>query len=184
MDQSTTNLPDKPARNTVNRYRDLLERIWILDPLQPWELPGTGSSRQKSRAVHHLCDPALAARLLKLTAADLELPKNGEIAGRLFESLATLCVRSYAELQGWTVGHYRQRDGRREIDLIVQADAEHIAAFEVKASAHITDADCRHLLWFKEQIGTACRSLTILYTGDRAYRRPDGILVIPLALLK
>lgn len=184
LDRATSDQKNKPARNTVNRYRDLLERIWVLDPLAPWSFPGAIAQRQKARSVHHLCDPALAARLLKLAPDDLLKPKNGSITGLLFESLATLCVRSYAEVKRWHVGHYRQRDGRREIDLVVQADSHHVVGVEVKFAATVTDDDCKHLLWFREQLGEDCSAVVVLYTGEYAYRRADGVYVIPLALLK
>ncbi|MFW0183130.1 hypothetical protein ACN082_06450 [Rothia sp. CCM 9417] len=46
-----------------------------------------------------------------------------------------------------------------------------------------TDRDVRHLLWLKEQLPHRVASLVVITAGDVAYRRPDGVYVIPLALL-
>ena len=50
-------------------------------------------------------------------------------------------------------------------------------------SASVGDADVRHLRWLREQLGSDVVDLVVLTTGTHAYRRPDGIAVIPLALL-
>lgn len=47
----------------------------------------------------------------------------------------------------------------------------------------IVDADVRHLLWLREKLGEDVANLVVLTAGPRAYRRPDGVCVVPLALL-
>ena len=54
---------------------------------------------------------------------------------------------------------------------------------EVKLAAGIDDRDVRHLHWFKEQMRGDVSDLVILTTGSQAYRRADGVAVVPLALL-
>ncbi len=56
-------------------------------------------------------------------------------------------------------------------------------AIEVKLARSIDDDDARHLRWLREQIGDDLIDSVIVTTGPEAYRRPDGIAVIPLALL-
>ncbi|MGK2957979.1 MAG: hypothetical protein ACSLFB_06205 [Acidimicrobiales bacterium] len=58
-----------------------------------------------------------------------------------------------------------------------------VVAAEVKLSSQVVDADVRHLLWLREQIGPRLIDSVILTTGPEAYRRSDGIAVVPLALL-
>jgi predicted AAA+ superfamily ATPase len=59
---------DKPSRPTGAAYRELLERIWVLEPLPAW-LPTMSHLKRLSQAPkHHLADPALAARLLGASA--------------------------------------------------------------------------------------------------------------------
>jgi len=56
------------------------------------------------------------------------------------------------------------------------------ALFESLA-AHATDDDGRHLRWLREQPGPRLLDAVIVTTGRDAYRRPDGIAVVPAALL-
>lgn len=189
-DAATGGEVEKPSRPTVLTYRDLLERLWILDPLHPW-LPTRNALRRLSTPFkHHLADPALAARLLGVDAGSLlkgrpaepRLPRDGTLLGSLFESLATLCVRVYAQAIGARIGHLRTQRGERKVDLIVERD-QSVLAIEVKLGQVADDRDVRHLLWLKEQLGDELADAVVLTTGRFAYRRRDGIAVVPLALL-
>lgn len=185
LDAATPGQGDKPQARTAASYRDRLAGLWILDPLPAWALPGSASSASqlKTSPVHHLADPGLAARILDLNVDDLLLPESGLVFGRLFESLACLCVRAGAELLGWKVGHLRTRGGSHEVDLVVQQSATKIVGIEVKLAREIGDDDVKHLLWLREKLGSACKDLIVLTAGGVAYRREDGIAVVPLALL-
>ncbi|WP_258934194.1 DUF4143 domain-containing protein [Nesterenkonia pannonica] len=132
---------------------------------------------------HQLADPGLAAHLLGLSAQDLGGPKGAAMAGPLFESLATLSVRVIAEAIDARVGHLRTKAGRQEVDLIVEAFDGSVVGIEVKLSAHITDAHVKHLHWLREQMPDRVSDLVMLYSGKYAYRRSDGVAVVPLGLL-
>lgn len=56
-------------------------------------------------------------------------------------------------------------------------------AFDVKLARAVEEADTRHLLWLREQMPDDVADLVLLTTGPAAYRRPDGVAVVPLALL-
>ena len=101
----------------------------------------------------------------------------------MFESLVTLSVRVYAQAAEATVSHLRTRDGAHEIDLIVQRADHRVVAIEVKLSPSVTDADIRHLKWLQDRIGEDLLDAVVVTTGANAYRRPDGIAVVPAALL-
>lgn len=81
------------------------------------------------------------------------------------------------------VRYLRRQDGREEIDLIVERPDQRVLAIEVKLSATVEDRDMRHLRWLHEKIGGDVLDLMIVTTGPVAYRRPDGIAVVPAALL-
>lgn len=105
------------------------------------------------------------------------------MAGPLFESLATLTVRVAAQAAGASVGHLRTRNGDHEVDLVVEGSDGQVIGIEVKLASAVTDADVRHLLWLRRQLPDDVIALVVLTTGVRAYRRPDGVAVVPLALL-
>lgn len=101
----------------------------------------------------------------------------------MFEALVTQSVRTYAQAAEARVYHCRTYDGRREIDLIVETNDLRVLAIEVKTSAEVTDADVNHLLWLREQLGALLTDMLIITTGKHAYRRQDGVAVVPAALL-
>jgi hypothetical protein len=53
----------------------------------------------------------------------------------------------------------------------------------VRLSADVGDDDVKHLAWLCEQFGDQFVDGAVLTTGEDAYRRPDGIAVVPLGLL-
>ncbi len=190
LDAASAGLADKPARTTTAGYRDALQQLWLVDPLPAWAPRGREFARLGQTPVHHLADPALAARLLGLTelslldGAGVPLgPQHGTLLGRLFESLATLSVRVLAQRAEATVAHLRTRNGDREIDLLVTDPEGRVVAMEVKLSSTISDRDVRHLNWFAEAYGSRVIDRVVITTGTTAYRRKDGVAVVPLALL-
>lgn len=192
LDAATAGEANKPARQTVAGYRDHLSRLFILDPVEPW-VPAFAPLKRLTRSPkHHLVDPALAARLMGLEAPALlsgaARPRAVRTAtaswlGALFESLVTQSVRVYADAARARIGHLRSRDTDREIDLIIERADHTVLAAEIKLSASIDDKDVRHLHWIKRELGDRVVDRIVINTGPAAYRRPDGIAVVPLALL-
>lgn len=180
-----------PARSTLQPYIEVLQMLRILDEVPAW-LPSYSPFANLGQASkHHLADPALSARLLGMTtqklisgeAGEIIIPRDGTLLGALFESLVTLSVRVFAQPINASVSHLRTKDTRHEVDLIVESEEGGILGIEVKLSPLVTDDDVRHLLWLRENAENQIADLVVVTTGDTAYRRPDGIAVIPLALL-
>ena len=103
--------------------------------------------------------------------------------GNLLESLATLTVRGAGAAAEAKTSHLRTRGGEHEIDLILERYDGSVIAFEVKLARSVDDHDVRHLHWLGEKIGDRLKNKVIITTGSEAYRRTDGVAVIPLALL-
>lgn len=173
----------QPARSTTSAYRDHLMKLWLIDPVDAWE-PRLGNpfKRLQGASKHQLADPGLAARLLGLTSEALSSPRGASMAGPLFEALATLSVRAAAQASDARVGHLRTQNGDHEIDLIVEGFDGEVVAIEVKLSAHVDDRHVTHLQWFRDRLGDRVADLVVLYSGKEAYRRRDGIAVVPLSL--
>ena len=190
LDAATAGISDKPARSTTIAYRDALQQLWLLDPLPAWAPIGQEFTRLGQTPTHHLADPALAARLLGVThkalldGAGTPLgPQHGTMLGRLFESLATLSVRVLAQRAEATVTHLRTRNGDHEIDLILTNPEGKVLAAEVKLNGSVSDHDLRHLKWLTSKYKENVIDHIVITTGPVAYRRPDGIAIVPLALL-
>ncbi len=82
-----------------------------------------------------------------------------------------------------TVSHLRTKGGEHEVDLIVERDDHRVLALEVKVTRAVEDRHVRHLHWLKDQLGDDLIDAAVITTGPYAYRRQDGIAVIPAALL-
>ena len=108
---------------------------------------------------------------------------DATLSGALFESLATLSVRVFAQRHGWRVSHLRTRNGDHEIDLIVEVEGLRVLAIEVKLAGAVDDSDVTHLRWLSQQLGDRVVDTVVLTTGPFAYRRRDGVAVIPLGML-
>ncbi|WP_062464014.1 ATP-binding protein [Demequina soli] len=190
LDAATAGITAKPARATVDSYRDSLSRLFVLDPVPAWTPRFHPLKRLALAPKHHLVDPALAARLAGVSRAALLDGQGSRIdrgpatwLGALFESLVTQSVRTYAQAVDASVGHLRTWDGGREVDLIVEAPDGRIVAIEVKLAATVGDRDVRHLNWLADQLGDRVADRVVITTGPAAYRRADGVAVVPLALL-
>jgi len=89
----------------------------------------------------------------------------------------------YAQKSEARVRHLRTKAGRQEIDLIIERADHRVIGIEVKLTKTVTDADVKQLLWLKEKLGDDLLDAAVISTGSHAYRRADGIAVIPAALL-
>ena len=189
LDAATPGHSDKPARATTESYRQVLASLWLLDPVPAWTPTGSPMTRLGQAPKHHLADPALAARLLGL-GADALLdgkgeplrPQAGSMLGMLFESLVTLCVRVAAQAAEADIAHLRTRNDDHEVDLVVVRPDGGVVGVEVKLAAAVSDSDGKHLRWLRDQLGSRFVDGLIITTGPTAYRRRDGIAVVPLAL--
>ena len=190
-DAATSGQGDKPSRKAATPYLDTLERLFIVDPLVAWAPTRNQLARLSLGPKHFMADPALAAQLLRVDDDMLlrgesngpPMPRHGTLLGALFESLMALNLTVYAQLSEASVGHLRQWGGKREIDFIVTARDGRVVAFETKLSQVARDHDVRHLRWLRQEIGDELADAVVITTGSEAYRRRDGIAVVPAALL-
>jgi predicted AAA+ superfamily ATPase len=169
---------------TVNDYLDVLQRLMVYEPLQSWNTHITSRDMLRKAATHHLVDPSLAIGALGLTLDKL----RGDLlyVGFLFESLTVRDLRVLAEAQGGTAYHYRD-SSNLEVDVVLEYPDTSWAAFEVKLSTAQQDEAAKSLLRFARKIDSAIvgkpASLNIITSNGFAFRRPDGVNVIPLTTL-
>ena len=186
---ATTATDARPAKTTTLPYIELLSGLRILDPVRAWSPANNHLGVLSQSPRHYLADPALAARLVRRSATRLlggdapesVQPRDGGFLGGLFENLAGLSVRVFAQANDAQVHHLRTEAGRREVDFIVETD-DGVLGIEVKLAATVHDGHVRHLVWLKDRLGTECIDTIVLHSGPEAYRRPDGVAVVPLAL--
>ena len=185
LDAATAGDSNKTSKETAQGYRDMLQKLWLLDPVPAWHPNRTPLKRLTTGPKHQIFDPGIAAALLGVSAEMLVArdPGSWELFGQLFESLVTLTVRAAGQAAEAETAHLRLQGGSREVDLILERYDGKVIAFEVKLNPVPTDRDVRHLNWLGEQLGSRLVDKIVVTTGSHAYRRADGCAVVPLALL-
>lgn len=188
-DASQAGFDQLPARSTVLAYRDALLRLRILDELPAWLPTQNQLIRVAQSEKHYLADTALAMRLLNFNPGGIQVaqetrfaPQDRPLFGRMFESLAVQSIRVYAERHMAKVMHYRDPQGRREVDLIITAPFGGTVAMEIKLATAPTMADAKHLLWLRRELGEELVAAVVVHAGPYAYEQ-DGVAFVPLALL-
>ncbi|MGA2307615.1 MAG: DUF4143 domain-containing protein [Acidimicrobiales bacterium] len=190
-DAASAGEASKPTRVTLDHYRGILESLYVLEPVPAWVPSNNHIAELGAAPKHQLIDPAIAVSLLGLGPAALlsgedggvRSVRDGTLLGALFESLVALDVRVFAQAEGASVGHLRLHRGDHEVDLIVERPDRRVVAFEVKLAAEVNDDDVKHLVWLQGVLGENLLDAAVVTTGPYAYRRKDGIAVVPLALL-
>lgn len=173
--------------NTVASYLDIFRRLFLIDDQPPFAENIRSSVRVKQAEKRHLCDPSLACALLGATPEGLM--GDLETLGFLFEALCERDLRIYAESFGGKLFHYQDYKGR-EIDAVIVLPNGQWCALEIKLGAGQIDAAAKNLRQIRDQIAAepqgkppaACAVVCGL--ANAAYRRPDGVFVVPLTALK
>lgn len=66
---------------------------------------------------------------------------------------------------------------------MVEREDGRVLAIEVKLARDVESDDARHLSWLADRLGDSLIDAVIVTTGEEAYRRPDGVAVVPAGLL-
>ncbi|MEJ5928439.1 DUF4143 domain-containing protein [Corynebacterium sp. H128] len=185
LDAATPADTGKISKDAALGYRDALTSLWLLDPVPAWFPNRSPFKKLTTGPKHQIFDPGVAAALLGVTPQMLvsQDPGTWELFGQLFESLVTLTVRAAGQAAEAHTAHLRTQGGTHEVDLILERYDGKVIAFEVKLKPTPTDSDVRHLHWLGEQLGDRLVEKVVVTTGTDAYRRTDGVTVVPLALL-
>ncbi len=178
---------DPLSSPTVEDYLDVLDRLFLTENQFAFS-PGYRSSlRVGKNPKRHLADPSLSVAALGMNTASLMEDPN--TFGFLFEALCERDLRIYAQYHGGNLYHYRDYKDR-EIDAVVEIPGRGWGAFEIKLGTNQEDAAAENLLSMRDMmVRNEARRLpdflcVICGTGDIAYRRDDGVFVVPVTSLK
>lgn len=172
--------------NTINTYLTALRNLYIIEDLPAWNTNLRSKSAIRTSDVRHFIDPSIGCAALNISPADFIYDLR--TFGFFFESLCIRDLRVYADKLKGKVYHYRDSRGL-EADAIIQLCTGEWAAVEVKlSSSDSIDEGAKHLIKLKNDIDTteakAPSFLMVITTGEYAYRRDDGVYVIPLGALR
>lgn len=170
--------------HTVIDYIRALTRLFIVENLPAWSPALRSRGVLRASVTRHFVDPSLAAAALG--ASPDRLLRDPETLGLLFESLVIRDLRIYGQAIGATVSHYRENTGA-EADAVLQMRSGEWAAVEVKLGQGDIDKGARSLLRVAGNIDTDRHGtpafLAVVTGWGYAYRRPDGVFVIPVGTL-
>lgn len=172
---------------TVSAYLDIFKRLFITDNQPPFAAGIRSSVRIKQAEKRHFSDPSLACALLRATPAGLIGAL--ETLGFLFEALCERDLRIYAESFDANLYHYQDYQNQ-EINAVIELADGQWCAFEIKLGANQIDTAAENLLKIKRQIeedprGKPPAVLCVLCgMSNAAYRRVDGVFVVPITTLK
>lgn len=175
----------KLSPTTFASYMNALRRIFVVDDVDAW-LPSLRSRTAiRTSPKRHFVDPSIPAVLLRLTPEGLL--KDFKTFGFLFEDLCARDLRIYAQAIDGDVYHYRDKN-ELECDLIISRRNGQWAGVEVKLGKNEEDDAAANLLKLASKIDETKMQkpsfLMILTGGQFAYRRPDGVYVVPIGCLK
>ena len=171
---------------TIALYVTALERLYVVEELSAWNPNLRSKTAVRTSNTRHYVDPSIACAALGVGPRDL----LGDLRtfGLLFESMCVRDLRVFSEKLKGRVYHYR--DGRgREVDAVVHLRDGRWAAVEVKlASQESIEDAARHLRALADDIDTDKMKppsfLMVLTATEYAYRRDDGVYVVPLGCLR
>lgn len=172
---------DVPGRHSAELYLDALRRMMIVDEIPAWDPFVRSSKRLVTSPKRHLGDVSLAATLLQMSPA--RMLEDLETAGFLFESLVAHDLRVYGEASGASCFHYREADGRLEVDYVLETRDGDWIGVEVKLGEGDADRAAQSLLRLASRVSRKPKALVVITGGSLAYTRDDGVHVVPLALL-
>lgn len=169
---------------TVSDYISTLERMYLIENQPSYSSNLRSSKRIGKKPKRHLTDPAIAVSALGLTSRMLD--DDEETFGFLFEGMCERDLQIYAEANGGNLFHYN--DGRREIDAIVEMPDRRWGAFGIKVGTNRIDSAAENLIKTTERMEEFHSSPSFLCvlcgTESAAYRREDGVYVVPITRLK
>ena len=172
------------SRDTVDSYIAKLRELHVIQDLPAWTPSLRARSRITRTPTRHYCDPSLAVAALG-TSPD-PLLRDMATFGLFFESLCVRDLRAYAGALNGGVLHYHDESGL-EADAVVEIRGGAYALFEVKMGAWEIDDGATSRLKLAHKVDASVMGApafcAVITPGGYAYRREDGVLVVPITCL-
>ena len=171
--------------HTLESYLNALRRIFVVEDVPAWSPSLRSRTTIRTSHKRQLVDPSIATAIMRMDAS--RLLRDLETFGFLFESLCTRDLRIYTQVNDGEIFHYRDKNDL-EVDLIISLHDGRWAPVEVKLGEHQIEEAAANLIKLKNKVDTSRIGepsfMMVLTGGQYAYRRPDGICVVPLGCLR
>lgn len=172
---------------TVSDYVDALKKLFVLEDMPAWNPNLRSKSAIQSSDTRYFIDPSIATAALSLGPKDLI--NDLRTFGLYFESMAVRDLRTYADALNGNLFHYRDSSGL-ECDTVLHRRNGDYGLIEIKlGGADNIEKGAQTLKSLAEKIDTDKMKapsflMVLIGVGQYAYRRPDGVFVVPLSSLK
>ena len=172
---------------TVASYINALKKIFVVEDMPAWSPNLRSKTAIRTSDTRYFVDSSIAAASLGIGPKDLLADFN--TYGLLFETLAVRDLRVYAEALDGHVSHYRDRNGL-ECDAVVHLRNGKYGLVEVKIGGDtLIEEGVKNLKKLSQKIdfdrmNEPSFMMVLTAIGDYAFRRSDGVWIVPIAALK
>ena len=172
---------------TVSEYLQALRKLYVVEDMKAWNPNLRSKTAVRTSDTRYFVDPSLAAASLRVGPSDLM--KDLNTLGFFFEALVVRDLRVYAESLDGDVYHYRDNLDN-ECDVVIHLRNGRYALIEVKLGGEsLIEEGVETLKDVLRRIDTSKMGepafMAVVTGTDRyAYKRDDGIIIIPIGTLK
>ena len=173
--------------DTVLSYVNALKKIFVIEESPAWNPNLRSKIVVRTSDTRYFVDPSIAVASLGLGPNDLI--NDLKTFGLIFESLCIRDLRVYAEANNGKVYHYRDSSDL-ECDAVVHLRNGSYGLVEIKLGGdNLVKEGAENLIKLKNKIDTEIMNnpsfmMIITATGNYAYKREDGVFVVPIGCLK
>ena len=173
--------------NTIESYLGALRKIFIIEDMPAWNPNLRSKTAIRTTDTRYFVDPSVATTALGLAPKDLI--NDLKTFGLIFETLCVRDLRVYADALDGKVYHYRDANGL-ECDAVVHLPDGSYGLVEIKLGGEkLIDEGVTNLGKLASKLDTSkmkapAFSMIITAVGQRAYKRTDGIFIVPIGCLK
>ena len=177
----------KMDENTISSYIKALKKLFVIEDMEAWNPNLRSKAAIRTADTRYFTDPSMATAALGIGPADLM--KDLNTLGLFFETLAVRDLRVYAEANDGQVFHYRDNNNL-ECDAVVHLRNGHYGLVEIKLGGEsLIGEGAKNLLLLEQKINTdkmyaPSFKMVLTAVGQYAYRRDDGVYVVPIGCLK
>lgn len=175
------------TENTISLYLSALRKIFVIEDMPAWNPNLRSKTAIRTSDTRYFVDPSIATAALGIGPKDLMYDLN--TYGLLFETMAVRDLRVYADALDGRVYHYRDHNGL-ECDAVVHLHNGSYGLVEIKLGGEtLIEEGAYNLKKLANKIDTTKMKspsfmMVLTATGAYAYRRKDGVLVVPIGCLK
>lgn len=182
-----TNDENEIGIKTAGSYLDALRKIFVIEDSEAWNPNLRSKTAIRTANTRYFIDPSIGTAVLGLGPKDLINDLN--TMGLFFETLCVRDLRIFADALDGQVFHYRDKSGL-ECDAVIHLRNGRYGLVEIKLGGdRLINEGASNLLALVDKINTDKMKepsflMVLTGTGDFAYRRKDGVYVVPIGCLK